>query len=108
MGEEVAALQSVLFAQHRLVIDLGDLLRADPEARWASWQRARQAGVLSPNDIRLEEGWPRSSDPPADSSGVFAVKGQRSVAKCQCTLPAARIFPCLRGPISGFLGGTRC
>jgi hypothetical protein len=58
---------SVLGASHRLVIDLGDLLRADPEARWASWQRARQAGVLSPNDIRIEEGWPASSDPTADS-----------------------------------------
>jgi hypothetical protein len=28
-----------------LVVDLGDLLRVDPEARWALWQRARQAGV---------------------------------------------------------------
>jgi hypothetical protein len=43
------------------------LLCADPEAHWASWQRARQTGVLSPNDIRVEEGWPRSSDPTADS-----------------------------------------
>jgi hypothetical protein len=43
------------------------LLRADPEARWASWQRARQAGVLSPNDVRREEGWPASNDPTADS-----------------------------------------
>ena len=58
---------SVLSTQYRLVIDLGDLLRADPEARWASWQRARQAGVLSPNDIRTEESWPASSDPTADS-----------------------------------------
>jgi hypothetical protein len=39
----------------------------DPEARWASWQRARQAGVLSPNDVRIEEGWPASDDPTADS-----------------------------------------
>jgi hypothetical protein len=28
--------QSVMSAQYRLVIDLGDFLRADPEARWAS------------------------------------------------------------------------
>ena len=47
--------QSVMSAQYRLVIDLGDLLRADPETRWASWQRARQASVPSPNDA-LEEG----------------------------------------------------
>ena len=64
---ERAFAQSVLSTQYRLVIDLGDLLRADPEARWASWQRARQAGVLSPNDVRREEGWPASSDPTADS-----------------------------------------
>jgi hypothetical protein len=24
-------------------------------------------GVLSPNDVRIEEGWPASSDPTADS-----------------------------------------
>ena len=59
--------QSVLSTQCRLAIDLGDLLRADLEARGASWQRARQSGVLSPNDIRVEEGWPRSSDSTADS-----------------------------------------
>ena len=59
--------QSVLSSQYRLIIDLGDLLRADPEARWGSWQRARMAGVLSPNDVRLEEGWPASDDPSADS-----------------------------------------
>jgi HK97 family phage portal protein len=59
--------QSVLSSQFRLVIDLGDLLRADPEARWASWQRARLAGVLSKNDIRGEENWPPSSDPSANS-----------------------------------------
>jgi HK97 family phage portal protein len=58
---------SVLSSQYRLIIDLGDLLRADPEARWASWQRARAAGVLSPNDVRTEEGWPASDDPTADS-----------------------------------------
>jgi hypothetical protein len=28
---------------------------------------ARQAGVLSPNDVRREEGWPASSDPTANS-----------------------------------------
>jgi phage portal protein BeeE len=56
-----------LSSQYRLIIDLGDLLRADPEARWASWQRARAAGVLSPNDVRREEGWPASNDPTANS-----------------------------------------
>jgi phage portal protein BeeE len=64
---ERAFARLVLSTQFRLVIDLGDLLPGDPEARWASWQRARQAGVLSPNDVRLEEGWPRSTDPTAHS-----------------------------------------
>jgi RNase P/RNase MRP subunit p30 len=49
--------QSVMSAQYRLVIDLGDLLRADPEARWASWQRLRST---------REEGWPSSTDPTVD------------------------------------------
>lgn len=44
-----------------------DLPRSDPEARWQSWHRARPAGVLSPNDIKLEEGWPASGDPTANS-----------------------------------------
>jgi hypothetical protein len=37
-----------------VALNPGDLLRADPEARWASWQRARLAGVLSLNDVRRE------------------------------------------------------
>jgi hypothetical protein len=37
-----------------------------PEAHRESWQRTRQAGVLAPNDIRGEEGWPASTDPTAD------------------------------------------
>jgi hypothetical protein len=44
-----------------------ELAAAEPDAHWASWQRARQASVLSPNDVRREEGWPASSDPTADS-----------------------------------------
>ena len=58
--------------RYRLVIDLGDFLRADPEARWASWQRARQAGVLSPNDIRAEEDWPASIRRPIRSLNTSA------------------------------------
>ena len=68
--------QSVLSTQHRLVIDLGDLLRADPEARWSSWQRARQAGILTPNEVRTEEGWPESDDPTANSIEPPAAGGK--------------------------------
>ncbi len=40
---------SVLGAEFALTFDMNSLTRADPEARWASWERARRAGVLSPN-----------------------------------------------------------
>jgi hypothetical protein len=63
--------------QRLAALDPGDLLRADPEARWASWQRARQAGVLSPNDVRREEGWPASNDPTADSIEPPAMGGAK-------------------------------
>jgi hypothetical protein len=39
-------------------------------------QRARQVGVLSPNDIRGEEGWPASTDPTADSIEPPAAGGK--------------------------------
>jgi hypothetical protein len=32
-----------------------------------NWQRARQAGVLSLNNMRREGGWPASNDPTSDS-----------------------------------------
>jgi len=54
---------------------------ADPEARLASWQWARQAGVLSPNDVRLEEGWPASTDPTADSIEPPAMGGAKPEAE---------------------------
>jgi hypothetical protein len=57
----------LLAPQYQLLIDLGDLLRADPEARWSSWRR-RAASLLSPNDVGIEEGWPASNDPMADST----------------------------------------
>ena len=59
---------SVLAPQFRLadryVAACSRPIRAE---RWASWQKARQAGVLTPNEVRREEGWPASSDPNADS-----------------------------------------
>jgi hypothetical protein len=42
-------------------------LRADPEARWASWQRALRTGVLAPNDVGVEEGWMSLDRPTADA-----------------------------------------
>jgi hypothetical protein len=40
-------------------------------------QRARQTGVLSPNDVRGEEGWLASSDPTANSIQPAPMGGAR-------------------------------
>ena len=42
---------------HQFVLDLSGLLRGDPETRWRSHEIALRNGVLSPNEIRGEEGW---------------------------------------------------
>src|SRR5258708_2364848 len=42
--------------------------RISSATRWGRrGNETRQAGVLSPNDVRREEGWPASNDPTADS-----------------------------------------
>ena len=63
--------------QHTVHLDLRQLAShsADPEARWASWQRAWQAGSLSPNEVRAEEAWPASTDPTANSIEPPAMGG---------------------------------
>jgi phage portal protein BeeE len=52
---------------HRLELDLSGLLRGDPAQRWQSWAIAVQNGILSPGEVREEEGWnlgaPRKSAP---------------------------------------------
>jgi HK97 family phage portal protein len=42
---------------HQFVLDLSGLLRGDPETRWKSHEIALRNHVLSPNEIRGEEGW---------------------------------------------------
>ncbi|WP_374656460.1 phage portal protein [Dongia sp.] len=42
---------------HRFEIDLTGLLRGDPETRWKSNQIAVDSGILTPNEIREQEGW---------------------------------------------------
>jgi HK97 family phage portal protein len=56
-------------ATHLVEFDLSGLLRADPEIRWASHKIAIEAGILTPNEIREQEGWnPRpDSDVPLAS-----------------------------------------
>jgi HK97 family phage portal protein len=44
-------------SNRRLEIDLSGLLRGDPATRWSAWKIAIDAGVLSPEEVRLEEGF---------------------------------------------------
>jgi phage portal protein BeeE len=48
--------------RHRLEIDLSGLMRGDPAQRWAAWKIAVEANILSPDEVRQEEGWnPKSA-----------------------------------------------
>jgi HK97 family phage portal protein len=69
-------------ADRQFVLDLSGLLRGDPETRWKSHEIALRNRVLTPNEIRGEEGWnPREGGdefPPAapartEAPGVAAV-----------------------------------
>lgn len=42
---------------HEIEFDLSGLLRGDPETRWRSHQIAVSCGILTPNEVRDEEGW---------------------------------------------------
>lgn len=54
-------------AEYELVIDLSGLTRGDHAARWSSHVAAKQAGILTANEVRESEGWnPR---PDGDSLG---------------------------------------
>jgi len=51
---------------HKLEIDLSGLLRGDPAQRWAAWKIAVDAKILTPDEVRAEEGWnARIADPPS-------------------------------------------
>jgi HK97 family phage portal protein len=46
---------------HLIEVDLSGLLRGDPETRWKSHEIAVRNRILTPNEVRGEEGWgPRS------------------------------------------------
>lgn len=40
-----------------LEIDLSGLMRGDPAQRWSAWKIAVEAGILTPDEVRREEGW---------------------------------------------------
>ena len=41
----------------QLELDMSGLLRGDPEQRWRANEIAVRNGILSPNEVRLQEGW---------------------------------------------------
>jgi hypothetical protein len=84
VGQQRAVSLSALSSRYRLVIDLGDLQPADPEGGWASWQRAPQAGVLSPNDVRRKAGPRRTTRPPTASSRRLRAASRRARAPTTC------------------------
>lgn len=60
--------------RYAVEIDLGGLLRGAPEERWQAWAIALQHNVLTRDEIRQEEGWPKSFEAaePAAEPGVVA------------------------------------
>lgn len=44
-------------ATHHLELDLSGFLRGDPETRWKSHEIGVKNGILTPNEVRLAEGW---------------------------------------------------
>jgi phage portal protein BeeE len=42
---------------HQLELDMSGFLRSDPAERWNAWKIAVEAGILTPDEIRAEEGW---------------------------------------------------
>jgi hypothetical protein len=48
----------VLGPQYRLKFDIASLTKSDIETYSAALLRLRQAGAISPNDVREELGWP--------------------------------------------------
>ena len=64
-----AAFQNVLAPQDRetysLFVDMSGLTRGDDQARWQSYQIAVQNGILTPAEVRQQEGWNASPDAPA-------------------------------------------
>lgn len=59
---EAAFAQTILSRQYRLRLDIGALIKSDPEATANALSKYRAAGILSPNDARREIGYPAVAD----------------------------------------------
>jgi len=62
--------------EYQLVIDLSGLTRGDHATRWNSHVAAVNAGILTPNEVREEEGWnPRPEGDALQAKGVSHADG---------------------------------
>ena len=58
-GEAKRSLFSAAAAvDHELTLDMSGLLRGSPLERWQANKLAVESGVLDPDEVRLQEGWP--------------------------------------------------
>jgi HK97 family phage portal protein len=62
-------------ATHCIEFDMSAFLRGDDQTRWAAWKIGLDGGVLSPNDVRHEEGFN-----PRPGGEVYASPGARPAA----------------------------
>lgn len=62
-------------ATHCIEFDMSAFLRGDDQTRWAAWKIALDGGVLSPNDVRHEEGFN-----PRPGGEIYATPGARPAA----------------------------
>ncbi len=63
-------------SEYELVIDLSGLTRGDHATRWNSHVAAVQAGILTANEVREEEGWnPRPDGDTLTQKGVAHADG---------------------------------
>jgi HK97 family phage portal protein len=62
-------------ATHSFQFDMSAFLRGDDQTRWAAWKIGLDGGVLSPNDVRHEEGFN-----PRPGGEIYATPGARPAA----------------------------
>lgn len=71
---------------HEIEFDLSGLLRGDPETRWKSHQIAVSCGILTPNEVRDEEGW----NPHQDGDGLKKQSAPVAPADNPADVPAVQ------------------
>lgn len=67
-------------ATHCIEFDMSAFLRGDDQTRWAAWDIGLKGGVLSPNDVRHEEGFN-----PRPGGDVYATPGAGPATTSQAT-----------------------